>query len=188
MAIAHNETGGFLEIHVDHSDLDRLIHGALSPAAQKRIQMRAINETTAWLKGRVLKELPSATGIPRKILSRRIKQSKARDSISRGGVTGMVWLGTKPVEAIYLKDEGPAGAGYMAGGFYFAGGFKAKMRGGHTGLYARTGRARMPIKKLDVSIDNQVNAAVRRLIRPAELALAQKMNRLLSYELEQATR
>lgn len=188
MAIFHNDTAGFLQISVNHDAIDRLIQGVLSPAAQKRVQVRAINETTAWLKSRLLKELPGLTGIPRKILSRRIRQGKAKTGVSNK-VSGRVWLGTKPIDAMALKDEGAIGSGYSAGGFYFEGGFKAfyKTHTGRTGLFARTGNARLPIKRQNVSIDTQANEVVRRLLRPTEQALAQKMHRLVSFELERAT-
>lgn len=104
MAIMQNDAGGFLQIRVDRSQLDRLVQGALSPAALKRAETRAINETCAWLKGRLLRELPGATGIPRKLLNRRIRLSKAKAKAN--GINGLVWFGTKPIEAIYLKDEG----------------------------------------------------------------------------------
>ena len=189
MALNYNDTAGLLRISLDQSELDRLIQGVLSPAAMKRVQTRAINETTAWLKGRLLKELPSATGIPRKVLSRRIRQGKAKTKIG-GGISGMVWLGIKPIDAMALQDEGPAGTGYMAGGFYFEGGFKAfyKSHPGRMGIFARTGDARLPIKRQNVRIDNFVNETARRLIRPAEQQLSQKMNRLVNYELERVTR
>lgn len=179
--------GDFLQIRVNPDQLERLIHGVLSPPALKRVQIRAINETTAWLKGRLLKELPGATGIPRKVLSRRIRQGKAK-ATPGGGISGIVWLGIKPVDAIRLTDEGPVNTGYMAGGFYFEGGFKAKMPSGHLGIFARVGKKRLGIKEQTVKIDSYVNEAARRLVRPAELALAQKMNRLVSYELERAAR
>jgi hypothetical protein len=189
MALSYNDTAGLLQIRVDHSEIDRLIHGVLSPAALKRVQTRAINETTAWLKGRLLKDLPSATGIPRKVLSRRIRQGKAKAQLG-GGISGKVWLGVKPIDAMALKDGGPVGTGYEAGGFYFEGGFKAfyKIHTGSMGLFARKGGGRLPIKRQNVRIDHFVNEAVRRLLRPAEHQLAQKMHRLVSFELERATR
>jgi hypothetical protein len=47
MAILQNDTAGFLQIRVDRSHLDRLVQSALSPAALKRAETRAINETCA---------------------------------------------------------------------------------------------------------------------------------------------
>jgi hypothetical protein len=189
MAIFHIETAGFLQLSINQDDLDRLLHSTLTPAALKRAQTRAINETTAWLKSRLLRELPGLTGIPRKVLAPRIKQSKAKTRTT-GRISGMVWLGVKPVDAMALKDEGPSGQGYEAGGFYFPGGFKAftKTHTGSMGIYARTGRDRLPVKRQNVKIDSFVNEAASRMIRPAEHTLAQKMQRLVGYELEQAAR
>jgi hypothetical protein len=189
MAILQNDTAGFLQIRVDRSHLDRLVQSALSPAALKRAETRAINETCAWMKGRLLRELPGITGISRRILSNRIKLGKAKTALT-GGITGMVWLGVKPIDAKYLADQGPVGTGYMAGGFYFEGGFKAfyKTHTNRVGIFARTGAARSPIKRQNVKVDNAANECARRLIAPAELALMQKMNRLVSFELERVCR
>jgi len=189
MAITLNPTAGLLNIQLDRSHLDRLVQGALSPQALKRAEMRAVNETSAWMKGRLLRELPGITGISRRILSNRIKLGKAKAQLT-GGISGMVWLGIKPIDAKYLADQGPVGTGYMAGGFYFEGGFKAyyKTHTNRMGIFARTGAARSPIKRQNVKIDNAANEVARRLIPPAELALMQKMNRLVSFELERASR
>jgi hypothetical protein len=187
MAITQNDTAGFLSIQLDRNHLDRLVQGALSAQALKRAETRAINETCVWMKGKLLQLLPAATGIPRKILSRRVRNSKAKANLTQG-ISGKVWFGTRPIDAIFLKDEGPVGTGYMAGGFYFEGGFKAKMKTGHVGIFARAGKKRMPIKTQKVEIDNQTQEVVRRLIAPAELALMQKMTRLVNWELEQACR
>jgi hypothetical protein len=191
MAIDVNPTAGFLSIQLDRSHLDRLVQGALSPQALKRAEMRAINETCAWLKGKLLQMLPSATGIPRKTLTRRVRLAKAKTGMGQG-VSGKVWFGTRPIDAIYLKDEGPIGTGYMAGGFFFEGGFKATMPTGHKGIYARIPpkipKKRQHIKTQEVDIDSQTQECVRRLIAPAQLALMQKMNRLVSFELERACR
>lgn len=186
MAIIHNDSAGLLQISVNRNELDHLIQGVLSPAALKRVEIRAINETTAWLKSRLLKELPGVTGIPRKVLSRRIRQGKAKAKFNNL-ISGMVWLGIKPIDAMALQDQGAAGRGYMAGGFYFEGGFKATMPSGSTGIFARKTAARLPIKRQNVKIDTYVNQVVRRLIPPTEHQLEQKMNRLVSYELERAT-
>lgn len=185
MAITLNSDAGLLHIELDHDDLERLIHTLLTPAAIKRVQVRAINETTAAIKSRLLRELPGLTGIPRKALAPRIRAGKARPGFY-GGIIGKVWLGVKPIDAMALKDGGPSGQGYEAGGFYFAGGFKANRGAGNTGIFARTTNRRLPIQRQNVRIDSFANEAVRRMIRPAEYQLAQKMQRLVSYELERA--
>jgi hypothetical protein len=186
MTIVHNDTAGLLQISVNRNELDHLIQGVLSPAALKRVEIRAINETTAWLKSRLLRELPGVTGIPRKALNRRIRQGKAKVKFNNL-ISGIVWLGIKPIDAMALQDQGAAEHGYMAGGFYFEGGFKATMPSGSTGIFARKTAARLAIKRQNVKIDTYVNQVVRRLISPTEHQLQQKMNRLVSYELERAT-
>jgi hypothetical protein len=185
------------------------VQGALSPQALKRAEIRAINETCAWMRGKLLQMLPAATGIPRKILTRRIRHNKAKATVN-SGVSGKVWFGIKPIDAIYLKDEGPIATGYMAGGFFFEGGFKAQMESGHIGIFARDiarGKYDAPyawktkagarkvgtrrtehIKTQSVKIDAMANECARRLIAPAQLALTEKMTRLVNWELEQACR
>jgi hypothetical protein len=189
MAIDLNPTAGLLSIQLDRSHLDRLVQGALSPQALKRAEMRAINETGAWMKGRILKELPGLTGISRKILSNRLIFDKAKGTFA-GDISGLLWLGVKPIDTKYLADQGPIGTGYMAGGFYFEGGFKAyyKTHTKRLGIFARTGAARSPIKRQNVKIGNAANECARRLIAPAQLALAEKMTRLVNHELDQASR
>lgn len=187
MAITGGSDFGWLNVAINTSDLDRLVQSVLSPAAIKRVQSRAINETTAWIKSRLLRELPSATGIPRKNLLNRVRQGKASANLATI-ITGKVWLGIKPIDAMALKDEGAIDSGYMAGGFYFKGGFKTAMRSGYTGIFARTSKARLPIRRQNVRIDNFANEVVRRLIPQAERELTRRTERLMSFELEKATR
>jgi hypothetical protein len=148
MAIDLNPTAGLLSIRLERSHLDRLVQSALSPQALKRAETRAINETCAWMKGKLLQLLPAATGIPRKLLLRRVRTKGAKANFTNG-ISGKVWFGTRPIDAIYLKDEGPVGTGYMAGGFYFEGGFKAKMKTGHVGIFARVGRKARSCQAVD---------------------------------------
>ncbi|MGZ4953574.1 MAG: hypothetical protein ACXV8Q_00560 [Methylobacter sp.] len=187
MAITGGADFGYLNITVNRSDLDRLVQSVLSPAAIKRIQSRSINETTGWLKSRLLRELPSVTGIPRKNLAGRVKQGKAAANLD-AIITGRIWLGIKPIDAMSLKDEGAISQGYMAGGFYFKGGFKSEMKSGHIGIFARTSKGRLPIRRQNVRIDSFANEVVRRLIPQAERELAKRTQRLMSFELEKATR
>lgn len=186
MAITHNDTAGLLNISIDHDDIEKLIHGVLSPAAMKRVQTRAINETTAWMRSRLLRELPGITGIPRKIMSRRARVGKAKSGST--GVTGKVWLGLRPVDAMALKDGGAVNTGYESGGFFFEGGFKSTMRNGKEGIFSRTSDKRFPIRRQNVRIDSFANQVIGRIIPQAERQLMQKMTRLVSYELELATR
>jgi hypothetical protein len=194
MAVEHNIYGGTLEIALDRSQLDRLVHSALSPAALKRAEMRAINETIAWMKSKLINNLSASEGISKKILRRRIIASKAKQNTYFNRVTGKVWLGVNPIKATYLPHQGAVGSGYMAGSYFFEGGFLATMpttgRGsyGHEGIFARKYKRRLPIFEPGIKIDSTANEALKRLVRPAEQVLSQKMNRLVSYELEQACR
>jgi hypothetical protein len=187
MTIGFNDQAGFLQIRVNDDQVQHLIQSVLSPAAIKRVQRRAINETSAWVKSRVLRELPAALEIPRKLLSKRIKVTKAKASAGNA-ISGLVWLGLKPVDAMQFKDKGPSGTGYQTGKYFFEGGFKAfyKSHPGHTGIFSRVSSKRLAIKRLNVPIDTVGNQIVRRLIPQAEQALAQKTSRLVSYELERA--
>ncbi|PPK72675.1 hypothetical protein B0F88_103108 [Methylobacter tundripaludum] len=187
MAITGGSDFGWLDVELNTSDLDRLELSVLSPAAIKRIQSRAINETTAWIKSRLLRELPSATGLPRKNLLGRVRQGMASANLN-AIITGKVWLGIKPIDAMALKDEGAIDSGYMAGGFYFKGGFKAVTKSGHTGIFARKSKARLPIRRQNVRIDSFANEVVRRLIPQAEQQLSSRTQRLIGFELERATR
>lgn len=206
MAITSNSSGDFLNISVNDDDIKRLVRDVLSPAAMKRVQNRAINETGRWIKSQLSRTLPALTGIPRKALANRIKQLKTRES--RGKIIGKVWLGSNPIDAMALKDGGPVNTGYTSGDYYFEGGFKAfhKSLPSKTGIYARVigapkrlqpsiygrgkaGRRLMqPIKRQGVNIDSHVGEAVRRLIPQAERQLHQKTMRLVKFELEKAAR
>lgn len=188
MAITGGVAFGWLNVAINTSDLDRLVQSVLSPAAIKRIQSRAINETTAWMRSRLLRELSSVSGIPRKNLINRIRQGKATANLN-AIITGRIWLGINPIDAMALKDEGAIDSGYMAGGFYFKGGFKATMKSGHVGIFARRNKKRLPISSQNVRIDNPANnGVVHRLIPQAERELSRRTQRLIGYELEKATR
>lgn len=204
MAITGGSDFGWLNVAINTSDLDRLVQSVLSPTAIKRIQSRAINETTSWIRSRLLRDLPSATGIPRMVLATRIKPRKASANLATI-ITGKVWLGMNPVDAMKLGDDGyETGTGYASGDFYFEGGFEA-MNAPHkdrSGIFARVDgsgkrsttswrgvkRLSQPIKRQNVRIDNFANEVVRRLIPQAERELARRTERLMGYELEKAAR
>jgi len=60
---------------------------------------------------------------------------------------------TLPLPAERLNYSVSKTAGVTAGNVHFPRGFEATMRSGHTGIFQRKGRPRLPIKKLWIPTD-----------------------------------
>jgi len=99
---------------------------------------------------RVEKELEATTAsafdIPKNVLA------KYRVKARRVGTTGLVWMGYNPIKSGYVGSLKQEDWGASARSYLFEGGFIAKLRSGHKGIFKRQGPARLPIQEQKISL------------------------------------
>jgi hypothetical protein len=109
-----------------------------------RAQRSAIGTTTTWAKKTMQTRLIAKTGIAARVFRNfRVKSRRDRD-------TGIVWIGFNPVKASYVGKLKQDNGGAWAGQYYFKGGFVTTLRSGHTGIFKKSGRSRLPIAEQTV--------------------------------------
>ena len=134
-----------INVTLDQAEVQRVIDAL--PATIFKAQRSAIGTTTTWAKKELQNRMIGKTGIAAKVFrSFRVKSRRNRE-------TGVVWLGIKDVKASYVGKMSQDPAGAFAGQYFFEGGFVAKMRSGHTGIFKRSGKSRLPIAEQVVNLN-----------------------------------
>lgn len=123
------------------------------PPKIKRAQYQSISEATEWAKIQLQNRMIADTGFRERVFKTfRVKKKRQRWA-------GYVWLGYNEVKAGYIGPLTQQAGGASVAGHYFEGGFIAKMRSGHRGIFKRAeitegyrGRLRQPIVHQSVEI------------------------------------
>lgn len=137
-------------------DSSRITQMALDIAATEKQATKALrstlNKMAAWLRVRSVKGMSKTLEIQQKIIRRRLKAIKFKQT-NDGGVA-KVWYGLNPVGLIWLGAK-QTGAGVQAsGGRFVPGAFIAKGKGGKQQVFKRRGSARLPLDKQQAAIKN----------------------------------
>lgn len=143
-------------------------------ATPEKIRMaarRALAFATRWANAEALKQLPQVTGIRANIIAGRIRMEISDDS-------GRVWIGLNPIDAKRLHPM-QTEDGVSADGFDFPSAFIVESLNGH--VFQRVGRDRLPIRKLDVSIDQKAAVAVNQIANQVRDKFNQEFKRQLSW-------
>jgi len=110
-------------------------------------QRSAISTTTTWAGKELRNRMQVKTGIPARVFRRfRVKTKRNRE-------TGTVWIGLNKVKASYVGKLSQDAGGAWAGDYYFGGGFVARMKNGHAGIFKRKGQSRLPLAEQTVNLD-----------------------------------
>lgn len=110
-------------------------------------QRSAISTTTTWAGKELRNRMQVKTGIPARVFRQfRVKTKRNRE-------TGMVWIGLNRVKASYVGKLSQDTGGAWAGDYYFAGGFIARMKNGHAGIFKRKSQSRLPLAEQTVNLD-----------------------------------
>ena len=135
-----------LHFEIASSELDRLALNLAATDDQARKALRStLNKMAGWLRVQSIKGLSKSLQIQQKIIRRRLKAVKFKQTAA-GGVA-KVWYGLNPVDLIYLGRSVP-------------GGFLGTGKGGKKQVFKRRGSARLPIDKQS-----------QKILKPAEQAL-----------------
>ena len=111
-----------------------------------KAQRSAIRTTATWTGKELRKRMRDRTGFPAKVFNKfRVKTKRNRE-------TGTVWIGLNKVKASYVGKLSNDTKGAWAGDYYFEGGFIAKMRSGHVGIFKRINSDRSSIVEQSVEL------------------------------------
>ena len=174
-----------VNISVDVKGLDDVIKQFNAvPGQIKRARKRAIKKTVKQIVNKGRKAMADEHHIPQKVLKKSGNYGgRVLSSTSRSGAGGSVWFGNNPIKSGYLGRlrDAPSHGGAFARDFYFKGGFIATMRSGHTGIFARDGRKRLPISETDVALD-RADALIRNIAKESRGLFKLILQRELNYE------
>jgi len=143
---------------------------------------RAIRRSLRWAQTRVVREVASMCGIsPQKLVRRRVRVSVSNGTIIRGSVSIMV----NDISAAKLRgvvdtgvQTGMVRSGHgvripgRSGGTYPAA-FLAQGRGHNWQVFRRTGKSRLPIKAIRISIRAQARESITKWVN-ASLPMARE--------------
>ena len=142
-------------------------------------ERRSVRKLLTWLRRQLLSVIAKQAGVPQKALSdnRRIK-------IKHDALSGMIWIGTNPLEAhrtgkvAYHRRM----RGARVGRRQFAGSFAQKGPFGPVVLQ-RKGRSRYPIEAPTVELDNVAQANLDRLAARGQKRFVELFQSELNYAL-----
>lgn len=117
------------------------------PGVVAKAERRAFKRTTKWAQTQGLRAMARESNVAQSALK---KSLRALVFISDG--EGRVWFGTDPVKAAYAGRLRQTKKGARAGRHKFPDGFVATMKSGHTGIYMRQGKSRLPIIEQSVDV------------------------------------
>ncbi len=126
-----------LRIDLDQKELQAFL--AIAPRTIFNAQRSAIRTTTTFADKLMKTRMAVTTGLPGSVFKRFRVFTRASDK------TGMIFLGFNPVKAAYAGKLSQEPGGAMAGQYYWAGGFVATIRSGHSSIFKRKGTRRLPL-------------------------------------------
>lgn len=116
------------------------------PASIGKAKNKAVANTTRYADKEAKRRMAKATGIKQTVFQR----FRVKKRLRLGN--GVVWLGYSDVKSGYVGKLSQAYKGAFAGPYYFESGFVAEMKSGHTAVFKRKGKSRLPIVEQVVKI------------------------------------
>lgn len=152
-------------ISITVTNLDGVVNTYRSaPEMINRAVNASVTTVTRKAEREIEGDLSKATDIPRKVFSVwRVKRFKR---VPRG--TGKIWAGYNPIKAAYVGTLKQEDWGASARSYLFPGGFIAKMKSGHVGIYKRDGSNRKSLVEQRVNVPQapQIAASVEAKVGP----------------------
>lgn len=136
---------------VNSSQLNQMVLNVAATDKQAAKALRStLNKMAAWVRVRSVKGLSKSLTMQQKIVRRRLKAVKFKQTPD-GGVA-KVWYGLNPVGLIWLGAK-QTGAGVQAsGGRFVPGAFIKRSNKGKEQVFKRRGSGRLPIDKQQAAI------------------------------------
>ena len=135
-----------IDWEINTAELTRLAVEIDATAAQAKAALKStLGKMANWLRVRSLKGLSAELRLQQKIIRRRLKSLRVKETPDGSSVT--VWYGLDPVALIYLNARETAAGVSASGGRQVSKGFIAGGKGGGKQVFKRIGKSRLPIKK-----------------------------------------
>lgn len=156
-----------IQLNLDASALQLVADELDATEKQVKLAMRStVSRMSSWLRVRAGRAIRAETKLRAELLRKRLKNIKLK--YAGDGTIGGVWIGLNPIDLKYLMPEqdglgvtaGPSGAHESYEGAFMGprpGTLASKLRGG---VYARKGKARLPIVRLGMPIQDKANKAL----------------------------
>lgn len=154
-----------ISMRIDGQEKMRQALGEI-PEGLEEDARRTVNAGARWGAAQAARRIAKAHRLPFKVV--RDKSSKhnrvdyrlAKRAGRRGNlkntrthaVGSVIWVGRNPIKAAYLGDLFQSDKGAGAGGYYWKGAFTAATRSGHSSIFYRLGRGRLPIEERRVPL------------------------------------
>ena len=139
-----------IDFEVDAAELDRLIRdvGAIESDAEKALKS-TLMKMARWLKTRSIKGLSNKLQMQQKIIRRRLRAIRVRETAD--GAQAKVWYGLNNVGVIWLKPKQNS-AGVSASGRQYDHAWIGKHQ-----VFKRRGKSRLPIDAVKEPIKDKAD-------------------------------
>lgn len=167
-----------------HYDPGRLLElTGLEPKQLQQALRMAENRTLRWVVSRFTRNLQGElTDSERVQITLRAVRARIRvNNASKQGTAARMWAGIYQMNLFRFGVGQPTGRGYTVSRRYEKGGFLARMRSGHKGIFRRVTSQRFPVLELGVSIKQHAWQSVEEIMNQAEEKLAQELKRAIRY-------
>ncbi len=145
-----------MQIDINTAGMDTLVRRFRAlPKQAERAEKRAVGKTTTKARSELVKDVARQNQITQKI----IRRFRSARKISRSRLTGIAWLGYRPIKASYVGKPRQTKRGVRVRRFFFEGAFVATMPSGHTGVFKRKGKERLPIVEQVIELQRAVQSA-----------------------------
>ena len=132
-------------------------------ATEKQVvvaSLRSLNKTALWLRTQATREISKNRRITQKIVRERLRILKA----SRRQLRSQVLARLGGVTATKVGKPRQIRKGAKVKHYEFPGAFVATMPGGHTGIYKRKRKTRLPIRELTVPLEPESSEIIERFL------------------------
>jgi len=166
----------------DNNEIDNIITAIEASKNQLEVAlMRALNKTALWVKSQSVKEIAKEKLLKQKIIRNRLQVLKA----NRKQLIAKVLASLHGVKANQMGSMRQTKTGAKAGKRHFKGAFVATMPSGHTGIYKRKSRRKLPIREVVFPLEPIASSIIKAITNEKA---AQKFTKLLAHEIKFATK
>ena len=166
----------------DNNEINNIISSIESSKSQLEVAlMRALNKTALWVKSQSVKEIAKEKLLKQKIIRNRLQVLKA----NRKQLIARVLASLHGVKANQIGNVRQTKTGAKAGKRHFKGAFVATMPTGHTGIYKRKSRRKLPIREVVFPLEPIASTIIKEI---TDEKAAQQFTKLFAHEIKFATK
>ncbi|MCE3232489.1 MAG: phage tail protein [Rickettsiaceae bacterium] len=151
-----------------------------TPEKARLAALRALNKTAFWLRTHAGSDIAREVRLPKKLVMERIKVLKASRTKLQAVVTTKLY-GIKPDKIGNMRQSK---TGAKVGSYEFTSGFIATMPTGHTSIYRRKRKSRLPIQEMTIPLEPMASSIIenyldRKVMQRFEIVFRQELNFLM---------